>query len=164
MQLINERVLTSLYLIVSKLFDGNRLLDRAVSVLNVKFVMNKSASIIHPKLAHAYPLLADKVGEWIESRNCMVTYLETPTDNSDYENPLALFQAYLDYSLELEQLIEEIILIAEEEKDRSTKIFLEGFLKDVNKYTEQAILLVDKCSRYECMMKFDVDIENFIIF
>jgi len=163
MQLINQKMADSLYLLVSKLFDGNRMLDRMITVLNIKFVMSKTASIIHPKLAHAYPLLADAVGEWIESRNCMVVYLETPRDASEYINPQDLFKTYLDYSIELEQLIEEIILIAEEEKDRSTKIFLEGFLSKINKYTEQALLLVDKSNLYPDPMDFDRDIESFII-
>ena len=48
-----------------------------------------------------------------------------------------------------------------------TKVFLEKFLFDVNIYTNQALLLVDKIKMYgnepKDLMQFDRDIENFVI-
>ena len=74
--LINDKIHNQLNLIVKKLFEGNRLLDRQMTQLEVKFVMNKTSGILHTGLAHKYPLLADKISEYMASRNCQTVYLK----------------------------------------------------------------------------------------
>lgn len=165
--LISQNVTNSLNTLVQKLFMGNRLLDRIMTNLSVSLVMPKTESILHPLLAHKYPLLADQISGYMESRNQMADYLETPTDTTVYDNLIDIFNKYLDYQEELEEMVKECIEIAKDEDDISTKVFLESFLLEILKYTNQAILLCDKAEMYGedkfNRMLFDEHIESFII-
>jgi len=164
--LLSDTVNNSLNLLIQKLFGGNRLLDRQMSILSVKFVMKKTSDVCHPVLAHAYPLLLDEIGDYQDSKNCLTDYLDTPTNIADYETPIDLFQTYLDYSLELEEFIFDCISICENEGDRTTKAFLDKFLLQIQEYTSQAQLLLDRMSQYKDSpsdwMEFDRDIERII--
>lgn len=165
--LINDRVNNSLNLLVQKCFEGNRILDRIMSQLSIKFTMNHTSDALHPILAHAFPLIADLIGDYQDSRNALTSYLETPMDNTDYETPLNLFTRFFNYMEELEGSICDVIDIVEEENDRMTKVFLEKFLLAIQPYTAQAILLVDKISMYgdepQDWMQFDRNIDDFLI-
>lgn len=160
--LINEDINTKLDEIVTKCFEGNRMADRGLSILNIKFVMNKTEAVLHQKLAHLYPQLADKVSEYQASRNNLTFYGETPADGSDYKAPLDFFEKMFNYMIDLEGLISEAIDMSE--KDKVTYSFLLGFLSDVANVTAQCQLLVDKAKQYEDSWKcFDHRIEDFII-
>lgn len=163
-QLLSEKMNDGLNKLVQRLFWGNRLLDRMMSVLSIKFVMNKTSGTLHPILAHSFPLMADVISDYQDYRNCMTVYLDTPTNGTDYKDPLELFTTFLDYMTELEKLIHDTIDMAEKEKDRTTKVFLEQFLNLIIPYTGQALLLHDKAEAYgEDWMDFDRDIENFLL-
>jgi len=165
--LISENLNNSLDLLVQKCFEGNRILDRQMSQLEVKFVMNKTASILHPKLAHQFPLLADEISSYQGSRNAMTKYLETFTDSTDYNNPNEVFVKFLDYMKELEQSVIEVMEIAIDEKDIMTHAFLQSFLLELKPFTNQALLLVDKINAYGnsslSWMLFDSNIKSFIV-
>lgn len=164
--LLSETINNNLNLLVQKCFLGNRLLDRVMSILSVKFVMKKTSDILHPVLSHAYPLLADIVSDYQDSKNCLTDYLDTPTDKSDYESPIQLFEIFLNYSLELEEFIFECISTCMDEGDKTTKVFLDKFLLQIQEYTSQAQLLLDRMSQYENTtsgwMDFDRDIERIV--
>lgn len=162
--LISDNLNDKLNLLVTKCFEGNRIMDRGLSVLNVKFVMNKTESILHPKMAHLFPLLADKVSGYQESRNCLTIYGATPLDASDYSAPYDFFSRVLDYMLDLESAIGEVIELSKEEEDYITYSFLLTFASDITKVTKQALLLVDKSEMYGADLKaFDHNIEDFVI-
>ena len=165
--LISNEVNNQLNLIIQKCFLGNRTLDRMMSILSVKFVMNKTSNLLHGLLAHAMPLLADKISEYQDSRNILTTYLDTPKDDSDYDTLLELFETFLNFMIDLENTIDQGIQISINNKDRMTKIFLEKFMLEINNYTAQAILLRDKAEMYgndpKSYMSFDRHIEDFII-
>ena len=162
--LISEELNNSLSELVGELFAGNRILDRMMSILSVKFVMNKTALILHSGLAHKYPLLADKISTYQASRNNLTSYPETPLDDSDYESPLDAFNKFLTYMRRLEGYVSEVIIETRNTNDLMTEEFLTQFLLGLNKYTEQALLLVDKGELYiNDWMSFDERIENFYI-
>lgn len=167
MGLIKENVNTQLDLIVSECFKMNRLLDRIVNQLDLHFIMSKTASIIHPKLAHIYPNpFADLVSEYQGSRNNPTSYGLTPLDNTVYTTPFRCFEKYLSQSLELEKVISDAMELSIDENDFYTQAFLQTFMMKIIPYTKQAQLLFDKAKLYEQnddWMKFDTDIENFII-
>lgn len=146
--LINEKVENSLNLIIKEFFWGNRLLDRIMTNLVIMFVMPKTESTLHIPLAHKYPLFSDELGGYMERRNCLVGYLDTPADMTVYNTPLEAFQKYLDYQVELEDLIQEAMNVAIDEGDIMTKKFLNNLLLEVGVYTNQALLLVDKAGMY----------------
>ena len=74
--LVSKSTQEALMEFVKQCFAMNRFLDRAVSVLGVKFAMNQLADLVHHGLAHAYPNLGDICGEkCLEAYNISVIYL-----------------------------------------------------------------------------------------
>lgn len=154
--------------VIAHCFYINRIADRMVSFINVKFAMNSTAEILHQKYAHWAPLYADLISEYMESRNCTTIYKETPIGDQVYENPTECFNKALDMNVELEILIKKAIMIAKEENDYTTMAFLENALLKVVSKTSSLLLLVDKIDFYgdtpKDWMKFDHDIKDFGIF
>lgn len=160
--LISDILNSKLDEIVTKCFEGNRIADRGMSILAVKFAMNKSESILHAKVAHLFPALADIVSGYQDSRNCLTFYGTTPSDRSDYVSPLEFFDKLYYFMLDLESLISETIDMAEE--DHFTHAFLFEYSREIAKLTAQCQLLLDKATFHkDDWMAFDHRIEEFII-
>jgi hypothetical protein len=165
MGLINENLNSELDTLVGQAFLGNRILDRAMSILNVKFVMNNSVKYLHTGFAHLYPLLADQISDYQGSRNNLTGYPDTPADFSDYDTPLSFFEKLLDYQVNYEESVKEVVKTAMDLGDFTTEAFLKSYLLTLNKYTEQIILLRDKAKEYgNNHMAFDKDIKKFFLF
>lgn len=161
--LIPDQINSKLDEIVTKCFEGNRIADRGMSVLAVNFALNKTESLLHKKLAHLFPQLADVVSSFQGSRNNLTFYGLTPPDNSNYNTPLEFFEKMLDYTLELEALISETALYSRDE-DIPAYSFLLGFVKQINPVVNQCLLLVDKAEQFgDRYCLFDASVEDFII-
>ena len=160
--LIKENVNTKLDQIVTFLFAGNRMADRAMSVLDVKFVMSKTSNILHNKYAHLLPLLADRISEYQSDRNMLTVYGLTPRDDTDYTDPLEIFNKFVEYQMQLEDMINEAYVLSVDEDDCFTHAFLMDFMRQITPVTKQCLLLLDKASKYNDWMQFDRDIKNFI--
>ena len=162
-QLIPDTLNAKLDEIVTKCFEGNRIADRGMSVISVKFAMNKTEKHLHSTLAHKFPALADVVSGFQDSRNNLTFYGLTPEDRSDYSSPSEFFEKMLEYMYDLENLITETADIAREE-DFATFAFLTKFMGKVSDVTAQCILLADKSQAYRNdIMGFDHRIKDFII-
>ena len=161
--LISEQLTNKLNDLVTTCFALNRLCDRAMSELSVKFTMPKTSNLMHPSLAHVYPKLADIIGDYMDGRDTLTGYGLTPADNTDYASPLDFFQKLLDMQVDFESQIYEAITMSEEDSDLSTKEFLKNFLSTITPITAQIILIVDKAEAYNNdWMRFDTDSEDFI--
>lgn len=162
MALISEKLNKGLDDIVTKFFYLNRIADRGVSVIDVKFVMNNSAQIIHQKLAHAFPLIADEVSEFQGKRGCLTIYGLTPLDDTDYASPMDFFERLMGEMLVAEALVGDAIELAIEEDDYTTRAFLQKFLVDLIPYTHACMIIVDKARAYGGdWMRFDHDFDDF---
>jgi len=162
--LIDNGLNDELNQLVGLAFLGNRILDRDMSILSVKFVMNNTPKYLHDGFAHLYPLLADQISEYQGSRNNLTEYPDTPEDKSDYNSPLELFQKLYSYQIGYENEIKKVIEDADSIKDYTTVQFLKNYLLNISKYTEQIILLCDKAEAYgNNYMDFDRDIKKFYI-
>lgn len=142
--LINERTIKEINLVSQQCFWLNRVVDRAVSVLGVKFGMPITSKILHQGLAHKYPLLADNVNEILDMYNELVDYLDTPADTRDYEDIVELFQIILDENIKLYDMTRSAIFVSRETRDVNVEAHLLDFLEDVNEYIAQTITLRDK--------------------
>jgi hypothetical protein len=161
--LIDEKINSKLDEIVTMCFLGNRIMDRGMSILGVKFAMNKTESLLHSKLAHLFPVLADDVSGYQGNRNNFTVYGVTPEAKDDYKNPLEFFEKILDYMVDLESLVEEVYNIAKDE-DFTTASFLQSFILKLIPVSSQCLLLVDKMEMYkDDIVGFDRDIDNFVI-
>lgn len=163
-QLIPTNLNNKLDEIVTKCFEGNRIADRGMSILAIKFVMHQTESVLHDKLAHLFPQLADQVSSYQGSRNNLTLYGLTPEGASDYDSPLQFFVRMVDYMMELESLIGEAIDIAQEEEDHATFAFLLSFLNSVTIVTNQCLLLKDKSELAgDNFILFDMIINSIVI-
>lgn len=166
--LISKEMKTSLEKIVSHCFYSNRILDRMCSILSVTFVMPITSNLIHLNLAHRYPILADGISDYMDSRDCTTIYGETPRGDQDYETVLDCFNKMLEINLELESLVRDSIKLAQQTNDYTTKVYLEDYLEKLIPITKDILLLVDKAEMYgdsdAGMMKLDHDITSFGIF
>lgn len=165
MGLINDNLNSELDTLVGLAFLGNRILDRAMSILSVKFVMNNSVKYLHTGFSHLYPLLGDIISDYQGSRNNLTVYPATPLDDTDYATPLSFFERLLDYQINYEESVKEVIKTAIDLGDFTTEAFLKSYLLTLNKYSEQIILLRDKAKEYgDNHMAFDKDIKKFFLF
>jgi hypothetical protein len=162
--LISDDVNNKLNLIVQKLFIGNRIMDRGMSVIGVKYLMNHTVDIIHPLIAHRYPLMADLISGYQEARNCLTVYGDVPTDDTEYNSVPEFFDRMVEYQIDLENLVYQVCEFAQEENDYMTKVFLDKFMLDLIPLTKQLLLLSDKANMYSDKCEdFDARIEQFII-
>jgi len=161
--LISETLNKKLDEILTACFALNRTADRGMTQLGVKHVMPKTASELHPKLAHLFPKLGDVVSEYEESRNALAGYGMTPADLTDYASPQDFFERMLEQVTDLESLCYDTYFMAQEEKDISTLVFTEDFIERLNPVTNQCLLLIDKGEAYKGdWMAFDHNISDFV--
>ena len=166
--LISKEMKASLEKIISHCFYSNRMLDRMCSILSVTFVMPITSNILHHKLAHLYPVLADDISDYMDARDCTTVYGETPKGDQDYDTALDCFNKMLEINLKLESLVKDSITLAQNINDYSTKVMLEQFMLKITPITKDILLLVDKAEMYgdgdTSMMKFDHDMPSFNVF
>jgi hypothetical protein len=161
--LISETLNKKLDEILTMCFLGNRVADRAMSVINVKFVMPKTEKILHEAIAHLFPQLGDLVSTYQAQRNCLSGYGLTPADLTDYTSPQEFFEKMVDYMTDLEALCYDTYVMALEEKDITTLAFVEDFIEEITPVTEQCVLLADKGEAYNGdWQRFDHDINCFV--
>lgn len=168
--LLTGEMKASLEKIVKHCFYCNRIADRIVSFMSIKFVMPISANIIHKNIAHMYlgDLGADGISGYMDSRNCTTIYGETPIGDQIYESPRECLNKILEINLEWENLVKDSIKLAHEEGDYTTVVFLQDYLEDIIPITADILTLVDKMEMYDDTksgwMRFDKDILKFPVF
>ena len=150
MGLISEKLNNMLCEIIGECFAINRMLDRGMSLLDTKFAMKNTAALLHPGLAHVFlgSKFADGIGDYIGSRNNLVYYPETPIGDKDYIAPLEFVKDFYTHMINLQTMTYDAIDEAVEEGDYSTKVFLDGFLKNIVEYTDIAQTLIDVFNSY----------------
>lgn len=142
--LISERTIKEINHLSQQCFWLNRVVDRAVSVLSVGFSCSKASEILHEGLAHKYPLLADDVNSILDMYNEGIVYLETRRDDRDYEDLSEIFQTILDENIRLYDLARSVYKVANEEGDFNVSAHMSEFMRKLNKFMNQVILLRDK--------------------
>lgn len=150
MELINKELNGMLNDLVGKCFAINRMLDRGISILSIKFKMINASKIIHQKIAHIYPsdIFADSISGYQSERNMLTIYPETPIGNRDYNTPLDFIKDYYKENIELQDMIYDCVEKAIEVGDHTTKVFLDGLLNRLSKYTALSINLIDLFESY----------------
>ena len=150
MGLISEKLNNMLCEIIGECFAINRMLDRGMSLLDTNFAMKNTAALLHPGLAHVFlgSKFADGIGDYIGSRNNLVYYPATPIGDKDYIAPLEFVKDFYTHMINLQTMTYDAIDEAVEEGDYSTKVFLDGFLKNIIKYTDFEKTLIDVFNSY----------------
>ena len=162
--LIPEEVNQKLNTVVGKLFEANRVADRGLSILDVKFLMNKTSKILHERLAHLFPKMADVISDYQSKRNTLTIYPQTPIGEEDYISPMVFFEDLVALMMEIENLTSETCDEAKQSGDYMTKVFLEEFMISLIPVTHQCLLLADKYEAYlDNAQLFDHNVEDWIV-
>ena len=145
MGLISIKLNNQLNDLVGKAFSINRMLDRGMSLLAVRWKMIKSSNILHPLVAHAYPgdKFADSISDYQALRDMETVYPQTPAGDREYESPIDFFKDFFAENIEFEDMIKDAIDTAIEDGDHNTKKFLDGLLSRLSPYTSLSKDLVD---------------------
>ena len=145
MGLIVEGLNDSLNVLVGKCFHMNRLLDRSVSLLNVRFHLTNTAKVLHYKGAHVYlgEKFADAIADYQTLRNNETIYPETIEGNADFDKPISIFLQFHSENLAFENMILDVIDKANDLGDFTTKHFLEKLLDNLAEMTAMSQTLID---------------------
>ena len=164
--LIKDETIECIDRLVQQGFILNRLWDRGMSVLDVKFAMNHFVSIFHTGLAHRFPVdWSDFLSEIEAMYNVTTKYYETPEDVSDYGDPSEFFNKNLEYHIETYEMIKTAINTATANGDINVAKELDSFVRVFNKFMHQAILLVDKTKLFNGnWANFDYMSDTFFLF
>lgn len=169
MGLISEKLNNSLNELVGKCFATNRMLDRGMSLLGVRWKLLRCSELLHPALAHAYlgDKFADSISGYQGKRDCETIYPATPIGNENYDSPLEFVKSYHSANLELEDSIKDVIDEAVESGDLTTKKFLDGLLETLADYTAMSQNLVDLFTQYGndkfALQLLDSNIDKYIV-
>lgn len=164
--LVSKSTQEALMELIKACFRENRVLDRLVSILGVKFVMNQTADFLHLRVSHYFPILADRIGELtLERYNIPVIYGETPKADEDYASVTECLEVVERHVIDFQAMMMGVCKIAFEHNDIQVYTDMLDLLKEFNLYTEQAILLKDKIDAYgeDRIMAFDHDLKDFIV-
>lgn len=148
--LISEKLNHELDLLIGQAFALNRMLDRGMSLLAVRWKLVQSSKVLHEKAAHAYPsdLFADSISDYQALRDNESIYPATPIGDRNYDSPLDFFLDYHKENLKFEDMIKDTVDEAIEEGDVTTKVFLDGLLSRLTPYIALSQTLVDLATQY----------------
>jgi len=164
LELISQELNTILDSLVTEAFTCNRILDRSMSLLSVKFKLLKTSELLHAKFAHWFPQAADLVSNLQDSRGMLTVYGATPLANFDAVSHIELFEMFLDEFVKYQDMIEDAIDASILEKDRMVEAFLKDYLLKLNPYIQSAMNVLDVARMYGTeplgMQLFDNEIEH----
>lgn len=143
MKLISDNMTKELETLSGMLFTGNSIVDNMSYSLKTKFIMPRTSDIVHLHIAHILPLLSDEIVDYADSRGVKFYRPQVPSSKKEYDDIRYIFSDLQQYMVDTEKLICAVIDLAEEEKDRPTKIFLDKFLINFTKYTKMSMELYD---------------------
>lgn len=144
---LSDKTSQALDILVGQYFSLNRVFDRAVSWMEVEFAMPNAANIIHHKLAHLWPLMADTVSDFKHQWNVTTVYPATQAASQGYENLEDMTDHLLNNTLFVYDVIKQTYQIAKEEGDFNANAMLQKLMQDMNKVVAQIILLNDKAKQ-----------------
>lgn len=145
--LISEDTSKALDVLVGAFFDLNRTTDRMISIMQNEFTMPNAVSIIHPKIAHLYPLFADKVTEIKDNYNMTSIYPETHEDSRTYNNLSDMFNTLLSQNEDVYKMIQMADSIAVEKGDINVHADLITLVQKFNILFGQIMTLRDKAEQ-----------------
>lgn len=161
MDLISKETSEGLDELVGGFFDLNRTTDRMISWMTNVWCMPQAVSIIHPDIAHLYPLLADLVTEIKDRYNMTSVYPETHRDAREYRDLKDMFETLYQENADMYTMIKMVNKIANEKGDFNVHADLVGLMQKFSKLMEQIYTLKDKSEQMPTdYAKFDRQISS----
>lgn len=148
----------ALMALITETWTKDRMLDRMVSVLGVKFACNNMADLIHHGIAHYFTFLSDEIADrCLERYNISVLYGPTPAGTDDYQTVTDMIKKLLDNVIEFQNMFIGVTKIAFDNNDLQVFADLQKLMLYYNKVVEQVILLNDKMELYTEKRLYDMD-------
>lgn len=158
-ELLDKVVIKELSDIQTLLFIGNSVFDNAVYQLSTKFVMPRTTEIVHHRLAHEFPVLADVITDYADDRGVYLDRKNVPAQTKEYKDTREIFYDLLEYMRNLEKLVYSAAVVCNNIGDGTTKVFLDGFLRGLIPYTKMTLALVDYVDMNGCTPKDNMDMD-----
>ena len=158
--LISKKTSEALDILYGQFFNLNSLLDNAVSFMLNEWAMVQASEIVHLRLAHATPLLADRISEIKDDYDERSIRPEVPEHREQYGSLKDMFDTIYD---EFEATYHMIVLtnkIALEEGDINVHAGLMEFMRAFNKVIGQIITLKNKADQGLDFDTFDFRIKD----
>lgn len=158
--LISKKTSDALDILYGQFFNLNSLLDNAVSYMLNEWAMVQASEIVHLRLAHATPLLADKISEIKDDYDERSIRPEVPKHDEKYSSLKEMFDYIYD---EFEATYHMIVLtnkVALEEGDINVHAGLMSFMRTFNKVIGQIITLKNKADQGLDFDTFDFRIKD----
>ncbi len=157
--LIHEETSEALDVLYGAFFDLNATLDRVVSVMQNDFSMPNASEIIHLKLSHAMPLVADEVSKIKDNYNLSSIRPEVHKDDRKYSNLSDMFETVLKEFSEVYEIMNKVIDIAIAHRDRNVTSDMYRIFRKYNVIMGQVNTLYDKAQQMPTDFdKFDFNI------
>ena len=86
----------------------------------------------------------DKFYNYLNSRGCQVVLQAIDQPPNKWDSALAMFEGALAHEQHISQRVHDLSLLAEEEKDRATDIFLQWFISEQVEEEENAKEVIDQ--------------------
>lgn len=147
--LMSEDTIEKINLLIQKMFNLNRELDRFLGYADVKWALSSFNKVYHEGYAHLMPLLADFLADILLRYNIAPKYYETRKDVREYSSLLDFFNTNLNEHIEAYEMIKDAINSATINGDLNAESDLKHFMRIWNKFMSQAILLRDKAEIYK---------------
>ena len=167
MALIDVELGKLMNVVSQKLFKANAIMDCVSSRMDTVFGMPKVSEILHYKIAHKFPLLADIITEYLGKRNYAVYYGLIPQIDYRYDKPSEYFWEFVNIMGEIRDDINTAIEQAEKVKDYSASDVLASFLSEhIDLYVKQAFIFYYQSlqeERSENLSSFNSHFENLLI-
>ena len=162
---IHEETINAVHELNGFAFRMNRLWDATVSVLGVTYACHTASGLIHHKIAHWYPAIADTLNEkCLENFNILAYYPATPAGDVEYDNLVDMMAQMLDKTIEFQNAVMGVKQIAHDMQDYMIEVEIDKILIDVNEQVAQMILIHDKAQQYNMdYTAFDKDFPTFFM-
>ena len=148
--LINPILNAKIDELVGKCFAINRMIDRGMSLLKVRWNMIQSERYLHPNVAHIFPgkEFADGLTDYQGERKCESIYPATPAGDREYDKPIDFFKDMLKEMLELQDLLYDTYELSKELSDYTTKKVINRFIGNLIEYIDIAQTFIDLAESY----------------
>lgn len=162
--LISKETSKDLDTLYGQFFNLNSLFDRAVSVMLNDWAMVRASQIIHLKLAHLFPLMADKVSEIKDNYDISSIRPSLDEHSENYENLIDMFDRLLNECEATYTMLKLVDKGAIERGDINVHAELMNIVIDFNKIMGQVLTLNNKAHQMsEDYDRFDAHINNWDI-
>lgn len=159
--LISKKTSEALDILYGQFFNLNSLCDNAVSLMLNDWAMVQASDIIHHKLCHLFPVMADKISEIKDNYDERSIRPAVPEHKETYNDLADMFNTLYETFDDTYQMIKMVNSIALEEGDLNVHADLMSFLRDFNVVIGQIITLKNKAEQFPTDFdRFDFHIKD----